>query len=114
MRAQVPLALEAMQTEHEADRTTSLMMDAAEARAAIATGDMLGRLHAVVSGLKLDPKRMRANLDLSGGLIMAEAIMLESARPLAASMRTTSSTMQPRLPRSRGAHSPICLPRTPA
>jgi adenylosuccinate lyase len=77
VRAQVPLALEAMQTEHEADRTTSLMMDAAEARAAIATGDMLGRLHAVVSGLKLDPTRMRANLDLSGGLIMAEAIMLE-------------------------------------
>jgi adenylosuccinate lyase len=66
-----------MQTEHEADRTTSLMMDAAEARAAIATGDMLGRLHQVVSGLKLDPERMRANLDLSGGLIMAEAIMLE-------------------------------------
>ena len=33
MRACVPLALEAMQTEHEADRTTSLMMDAAEARA---------------------------------------------------------------------------------
>jgi len=66
-----------MQTEHEADRTTSLMMDAAEARAAIATGDMLGRLDVVVSGLKLDPKRMRANLDLGGGLIMAEAIMLE-------------------------------------
>jgi 3-carboxy-cis,cis-muconate cycloisomerase len=77
IRAMVPLALEAMTTEHEADRTTSLMMDAAEARAAIATGDMLGRLHAVVSGLKLDPKRMRANLDLTGGLIMAEAIMLE-------------------------------------
>ena len=37
----MPLALEAMQTEHEADRTTSLMMDAAEARACIATGDML-------------------------------------------------------------------------
>jgi adenylosuccinate lyase len=37
----------------------------------------LGRLHAVVGGLKLDPTRMRANLDLSGGLIMAEAIMLE-------------------------------------
>ena len=41
VRSAVPLALEAMQTEHEADRTTSLMMDAAEARACIATGDML-------------------------------------------------------------------------
>src|SRR5204862_182808 len=35
VRSQVPLALEAMTTEHEADRTTSLMMDAAEARACI-------------------------------------------------------------------------------
>jgi 3-carboxy-cis,cis-muconate cycloisomerase len=77
VRSQVPLALEAMQTEHEADRTTDMMMDVAESRAAIATGDMLGRLTEILRGLKLDPKRMRANLDLGGGLIMAEAIMLE-------------------------------------
>jgi adenylosuccinate lyase len=37
VRAAVPLALEAMQSEHEADRTTSLVMEAAEARACIAT-----------------------------------------------------------------------------
>ena len=76
IRAQVPLALEAMQTEHEADRTTSLMIDTAESRACIATGDMLVRLVQVIGGLKLDPQRMRKNLDLSGGLIMAEAVML--------------------------------------
>ena len=28
-------------------------------------------------GLRVDPKRMRANLDLGGGLIMAEAVMLD-------------------------------------
>ena len=28
-------------------------------------------------GLRLDPARMRANLDLGGGLIMAEAVMLD-------------------------------------
>jgi 3-carboxy-cis,cis-muconate cycloisomerase len=77
VRALVPLALEAMQTEHEADRTTSLMMDAAEARACIAMGDLLNRLGEVLRGLKLDPVRMRRNLDLGGGLIMAEAVMLE-------------------------------------
>jgi len=77
VRAAVPLALEAMQTEHEADRTTSLIMDSAEARAAIATGDMLSRLGTVMRGLTLDPERMRANLDLSGGLIVAEAVMLK-------------------------------------
>ncbi len=77
IRAQVPLALEAMMTEHEADRTTSLMMDTAESRACIATGDMLVRLHEVIRGLRLAPLRMRANLDLGGGLIMAEAVMLD-------------------------------------
>jgi adenylosuccinate lyase len=77
VRTSVPLALEAMQTEHEADRTTSLMMDAAEARACIAMGDLLSRLGEVLRGLRLDPARMRRNLDLGGGLIMAEAIMLE-------------------------------------
>ncbi|HXC89136.1 MAG TPA: adenylosuccinate lyase family protein [Stellaceae bacterium] len=76
VRACVPLALEAMQTEHEADRTTSLVMEAAEARAAIAMGDMLARLVEVLGGLRLDPARMRKNLDLGGGLIMAEAVML--------------------------------------
>jgi adenylosuccinate lyase len=76
IRAQVPLALEAMQTEHEADRTTTLMMDTAESRACIATGDMLARLILIIRDLKLDPQRMRKNLDLSGGLIMAEAVML--------------------------------------
>lgn len=77
IRALVPLALEAMQTEHEADRTTSLIMDSAESGACIATGDMLSRMVEIMRGLRLDPRRMRANLDLGGGLIMAEAVMLK-------------------------------------
>src|SRR5438093_920460 len=77
IRALVPLALEAMQTEHEADRTTSLMMDSAEAHACIAMGDLLSRLGVVSRGLRLNPVRMRRNLDLGGGLIMAEAVMLQ-------------------------------------
>ena len=31
----------------------------------------------MLRGLRLDPERMRRNLDLGGGLIMAEAVMLE-------------------------------------
>jgi adenylosuccinate lyase len=77
IRSVVPLALEAMQTEHEADRTTSLMMDAAEGRVCTIMGDMLARLGEILRGIKLDPERMRANLDLGGGLIMAEAVMLD-------------------------------------
>jgi len=82
VRSVVPLALEAMYTEHEADRTTSLMFDSADARASIATGDMLSRLVVVFCGLKLDPERMRANLDLGGGLIMAEAVMLDLGKAI--------------------------------
>ena len=82
VRSAVPVALEAMQTEHEADRTTSLMMDAAEARASIATGDILSRLVEVLRGLRLDPERMRKNLDLGGGLIMAEAVMLDLGKTI--------------------------------
>ena len=76
VRALVPLALEAMQTEHEADRTTSLMMGRALADACILTGDILQRLAVLLDGLQVFPERMRRNLDLSGGLIMAEAVML--------------------------------------
>jgi len=82
IRALVPLALEAMQTEHEADRTTSIMMSRALVQACELTGDMLQRLGTLLEGLQVFPERMRKNLDLSGGLIMAEALMLELARQI--------------------------------
>jgi adenylosuccinate lyase len=82
VRAQVPLALEAVQTEHEADRTTSLMLRAAESRASIATGDLMARLVVIMSGLSLKPARMRANLDLTGGLIMSETVMLDLGKAI--------------------------------
>jgi 3-carboxy-cis,cis-muconate cycloisomerase len=82
VRALVPLALEAMQTEHEADRTTSIMMTRALTQACELTGDMLQRMIALFDGLQVFPERMRANLDLSGGLIMAEALMLELGKQI--------------------------------
>lgn len=82
VRALVPLALEAMQTEHEADRTTSVMMDKALNEACILTGDILQRMINLFSGIRVFPERMRQNLDLSGGLIMSEAIMLELGRQI--------------------------------
>ena len=82
VRALVPLALEAMQTEHEADRTTSVMFDRAITDACGLTGDILQRLIELFSGLRVFPERMRRNLDLSGGLIMAEALMLELGKSI--------------------------------
>jgi adenylosuccinate lyase len=38
---------------------------------------MLTRLNLILAGLDLKPERMRRNLDLGGGLIMAEAVMLQ-------------------------------------
>src|SRR5499426_2391871 len=80
VRALVPLALEAMQTEHEADRTTSIMLDRAVVQACELTGDILQRMIVLMDGLQVFPERMRANVELSGGLIMAEALMLELGR----------------------------------
>ena len=80
VRSFVPLALEAAQIEHEADKTNSVMMRDAMNRAAIGTGDILVRLREMVRGMTLDPQRMRENLKLGGGLIMAEALMLDLAR----------------------------------
>lgn len=82
VRALVPLALEATQTEHEADRTTDLMMRAAVEPACAAMGDILVRMEMVIGGLSVDPERMRRNLDLSGGLILGEALMLDLGREI--------------------------------
>jgi len=71
-----------MQTEHEADRTTSIMMSRAIVQACELTGDMLQRMMTLFDGLQVFPDRMRENLDLSGGLIMAEALMLELGKQI--------------------------------
>ena len=82
VRALVPLALEAMQTEHEADRTTSIMISRTISEACALTGDILQRLIVLATGLQLFPQRMRQNLELSGGLIMAEALMLDLGKAI--------------------------------
>lgn len=81
IRALVPLALEAVQSEHEADHCPGTSFEAI-ARASFLTGEVLERIHLIVVGLRLNPQRMRSNLDLSGGLISSEAIMLELGRTI--------------------------------
>src|SRR5205823_9708886 len=46
------------------------------------TGDTLQRMIVLLDGLQVFPDRMRENLDLSGGLIMAEALMLELGKQI--------------------------------
>jgi len=77
IRALAPLAMEGMMHDHEVNGANfEMTLDAVE-RSCILTGDMLARLNIILSGLELNPQRMRANLDLTGGLITSEAVMLE-------------------------------------
>ena len=76
VRTFVPLALEAMQTEHEADKTTSMMINSAIDRVCELTGNIVQGLNEIFSDIRLFPERMRQNLDLTGGLIMSERVML--------------------------------------
>jgi len=80
IRALVPQALEAMHADHEADGAYTAMLDDAVTRACVLAGDQLVRLAVVLEGLELDPGRMRANLGLTGGLIVSEAVMLALGR----------------------------------
>ena len=82
IRAMVPLALEAMMTEHEANRANAEMLHHAKEEACVAMGDILSRLGMILEGVTLKPERMRANIDLSGGMLLAEAIMLKLGEAL--------------------------------
>jgi adenylosuccinate lyase len=62
--------------DHEVNGANSAMMDDAIERACVLTGDLLTRLHVILAGLELHEARMRANLDVTGGLITSEAVML--------------------------------------
>ncbi|MFI6349171.1 adenylosuccinate lyase family protein [Streptomyces sp. NPDC050560] len=79
VRSCVAPALESMNMRHESDRGRSLVLIATVERAAIASCDMLRGLVRLTEGTVLFPERMRANLGLTGGLIMAEAVMMRIA-----------------------------------
>ncbi|MDA0350816.1 MAG: adenylosuccinate lyase family protein [Chloroflexi bacterium] len=82
VRSLVPLAMEAMLSDHEADGSRAVMMGRALAPAIEMTGDILVRMNELFAGLRVFPERMRQNLDLSGGLIMSESLMLTLGREL--------------------------------
>src|SRR5690606_15994709 len=82
IRSNVPLALEGMQAEHEADRAITNIGGRAIEAACTMTGDVLERLILLAEGMRVFPERMRQNLDLSGGMIMSETLMLELGREI--------------------------------
>ena len=82
MRGYVNLSLESMQEEHEADASGQQMINAAIDQTCILTDEIILGLIDLFDGVNLYPERMRRNLDLSGGLIMSEQIMLELGKEI--------------------------------
>jgi adenylosuccinate lyase len=77
VRAQVVPVLEGIPLWHERDISHSSTERVALPDAAIATDYLLNLTTRLVSGLVVDAARMRANLDLTGGLIYTSAVLLD-------------------------------------
>ncbi|WP_218278869.1 adenylosuccinate lyase family protein [Pseudomonas sp. MYb185] len=79
LRAQVNLALEAGQVSHEGDAASSKILYAAIDMACPLANKMLFELEELLGKLRLNPARMRTNLELSHGLINCENVMMKLA-----------------------------------
>ncbi len=82
VRSLLSLAVESMLGDHEADGGRSVMLNRSLSQTVMMTGDILARMNELFSGIAVFPERMRTNLDLSGGLIVSELLMLELGREL--------------------------------
>jgi adenylosuccinate lyase len=77
VRAQIVPILEGIPLWHERDISHSSVERIALPDAAAATDYLLHLTDRLMSGLVVDPERMRANLDLTGGLIYTSSVLLE-------------------------------------
>ncbi len=77
VRAQVVPVMEGIALWHERDISHSSSERIALPDAAAVTDFLLAETTALVRGLVVDAARMRANLDLTGGLIYSSAVLLE-------------------------------------
>ena len=77
VRAQIVPVLEGIPLWHERDISHSSTERIALPDAAIATDYLLAQTTALITGLVVDAERMRANLDLTGGLIYSSAVLLD-------------------------------------
>lgn len=82
VRQQVGLALDAMLADFERATGPWHLEWLAVPEAFILTAGCLAQARFMLAGLEVHPDRMRANLDLSRGLIVAEAVMMAAAPAL--------------------------------
>ncbi len=79
VRAQVGLLLDAMATDHERATGPWHLEWIAVPEAFVASAGALYQARFMLEGLIVEPAAMRRNLDLTGGLIVAEAVMMALA-----------------------------------
>src|SRR5262249_37722054 len=77
VRAQVVPVMEGIPLWHERDISHSSAERVALPDAAIATDYLLEQTTGLIKGLVVDARRMRANLEATGGLIYSSAVLLE-------------------------------------
>ncbi len=77
LRSTAPLALEAMMTEHERDKTGLQTEREFISRACCLADAAAKKAVAVVAGLTVKPKNMERNLWIQKGLLMSEPVMME-------------------------------------
>jgi adenylosuccinate lyase len=77
VRAQIVPVMEGIPLWHERDISHSSVERISLPDAAAATDYLLHLTDRLMSGLVVDPDRMRANLDLTGGLIYTSSVLLE-------------------------------------
>jgi 3-carboxy-cis,cis-muconate cycloisomerase len=80
VRSQVGLMLDAMLADHERATGPWQLEWVALPEAFLAASGALRQSRVMLEGLIVDAGRMRGNLDLTGGLIVAEAVMMALAR----------------------------------
>lgn len=76
VRGNVAVALENIALEHERDLTNSANERFIFSESFILLDYMLSEMNGVLSGLQFFPDNIRRNLELSGGLILAERVMI--------------------------------------
>jgi adenylosuccinate lyase len=77
LRYNAALMLECMIIEHERDGSSWRAEWKALPESCLMAGGLLAMMRYVLSGLTVDAKRMRENLDLLGGFLLSERVMFE-------------------------------------
>lgn len=82
LRAQAGIAMAAAVAQDDRDMGPGMSLWKCIPESFILIGGILERLIEVMGSLRIDPKRMRATLDATNGLILSEAVMLALAEDI--------------------------------